>query len=151
MRDVPKDARILEIGCGDGWFGRRLRAEGWTGYVGLDLKPPADIVGDILAWRHLGIEPASFDVVLAFEVVEHVDCFQAIYDILRPGGLLMLTSPAPSLDWACHALEWAGLAQRRTSSHDHLIWFEDIPLFELVSIKRVGVLAQWGIFRKDKG
>ena len=55
--------------------------------MGLDLKPPADMVGDILAWRRLVIESASFDIVLAFEVVEHVDCFQAVYDILRPRGM----------------------------------------------------------------
>ncbi len=148
LRRLPKETRILEVGCGDGWLGRYLREHGWRQYTGLDLQPPADIVGDIRDWRNLGIAPESFEVVLAFEVVEHLDCFQALYDILRPGGLLMLTSPHPRWDWLCRIFEWAGLNQRRTSPHDHLIDFTRLPLFEPIVIRRVGVMAQWGIFRK---
>ena len=150
LRDVPKDSRILEIGCGDGWLGRELRGAGWTGYVGLDVVAPADVVGDVRDWRELGIGPESFDVVIAFEVVEHVPCFQECYDMLRPGGLLMLTSPAPRMDWLCRLLEWVGLSQKRTGPHDHLIRFEEIPLFEPVTIRRVGWMAQWGVFRKPR-
>ena len=148
LRDIPKDARILEVGSRSGWLGEIFKREGWAHAVGLDLVPPADIVGDILDWRSLRIEADSFDVVIAFEVVEHVNCFEACFDILRPGGLLMLTSPVPHMDWACRVLEAAGLSQKRTSPHDQLIYFEDIPFFEPVEIRRVGFLAQWGIFRK---
>jgi 2-polyprenyl-3-methyl-5-hydroxy-6-metoxy-1,4-benzoquinol methylase len=145
---IPADARILEIGCGDGWLGRVLRAEGWTQYTGLDLAPPADFVGDVRDWRTLGIGPESFDVIVAFEVVEHVPCFQECHDLLRPGGLLMLTSPIPERDWICALLERMGLNQRRSSPHTHLIDFRTIPLFEPVWTRRVGGLAQWGVFRK---
>jgi len=148
FRDIPKDAHILEVGCGDGWLGAQLRAGGWRHYTGLDLCPPADIVGDIRAWRGLGLDPASFDVVVAFELVEHVDCFQEIFDLLKPGGLLLLTSPHPRWDWACRLLESLGLSQRRTSPHAYLIDFHEIPLFEIVRIRRVALLAQWGVFRK---
>jgi SAM-dependent methyltransferase len=148
MRVVPAESRILEIGCGDRWAGRWLKAHGWPNYTGLDLHPPADIVGDIRDWRGLGIAPESFDVILAFEVIEHVPCFQEMYDILIPGGLALLTSPAPNADWACRILEWMRLSQRRTSPHDHLIRFQDIPRFEPIEIARVGLLAQWGVFRK---
>jgi 2-polyprenyl-3-methyl-5-hydroxy-6-metoxy-1,4-benzoquinol methylase len=148
LRGIPKDRRILEVGCGDGWVGTYLRAHGWKSYVGLDLRPPADIVGDIRDWKRLGIEPESFDVVLAFEVVEHVPCFREMHDTLRPGGLLMLTSPAPDMDWLCKALEALHLTQARTSPHNHLIRFSEVPLFEPVAIRRVGLAAQWGIFRK---
>lgn len=148
FRDIPRDARILEVGCGDGWLGRKLRDSGWRHYTGLDLHPPADIVADIRAWRALGLEPASFDVVVAFELVEHVDCFQELFDLLKPGGLLLLTSPHPKWDWACRVLERLGLSQRRTSPHAHLIDFHEIPLFEVIRIRRVALLAQWGVFRK---
>src|SRR4051794_16410666 len=69
----PKD-RVLEIGCGDGWVGRYLRSRGIEQLVGIDITPPATIVGDIREWRKLGLEPASFDFIVAFEVLEHVDC-----------------------------------------------------------------------------
>jgi 2-polyprenyl-3-methyl-5-hydroxy-6-metoxy-1,4-benzoquinol methylase len=116
----------------------------------MDLQPPADVVGDIRDWRRLGIEPESFDVIVAFELVEHVDCFHEMYDILKPGGILMLTSPAPNMDWFCQVLEALLLTQRRTSPHDHLVWFTEAPLFEIVKLKRVGLAAQWGVFRKAR-
>ena len=72
LRDVPKDRRILEIGCGDGWLGRYLKGHGWTHYTGMDARPPADVVGNIRDWRRLGLAGESFDVILAFELVEHV-------------------------------------------------------------------------------
>lgn len=150
FHDLPKESRILEIGCGDAWLGTHLRAKGWRHYVGLDLKPPADVVGDIRAWQALGLEPASFDAIVAFELVEHVDCFAEIHALLKPGGRLMLTSPAPNMDWLCQWLERVHLTQSRTSPHDHLIWFEDVPLFKPLAIRRVGLVAQWGIFTKPQ-
>lgn len=144
---IPKDARVLEIGAGSGWAGAYMRRHGWTGYVGMDVAPPADVVGDIKDWASAGLEAGSFDVILAFEVVEHVACFRECFDLLRPGGLLMLTSPAPEFDWACLLLEKAGLSQPRTSPH-RCVRFRDIPLFEAVDVRRFFLLSQWGIFRK---
>ena len=145
---LPKDARILEIGCGSRWVGDYLRANGWTHYVGADLVPPADIVGDIRDWRALGLEPESFDAIVAFEVIEHVDLTAEALALLKPGGLLLLTSPVPAMDWAMKLLETVGLNQRRTSPHDHLVRFETLPWFEPVSIVRKAGLSQWGILRK---
>lgn len=148
LKPIPKEARILEIGCGDGWVGEYLRRDGWARYVGLDLAPPADVVGDIRQWRKLGLQPESFDVILAFEVVEHVDCFRECYDLLRNGGRLMITSPVPRMDWVMQILERIGLNQQRTSPHDHLIAFRDVPFFEHREVKVIGFLAQWGTFWK---
>jgi len=145
---IPREARILEIGCGQGWVAEHLRRGGWRHYVGIDLFPPADIVGDIHAWRGLGLEPQSFDVIIAFEVVEHVDCFRECYELLKPGGKLMLTSPLPAADRVMRILEAIGVNQKRTSPHDHLVHFESIPYFQQKEIKIVGLLSQWGIFTK---
>ena len=151
LNPLAKNAAILEIGCGARWVGDHLRSAGYTGYVGNDLFPPADIVGDIRKWRELGLKGESFDAIVAFEVVEHVDLFQEAFDLLKPGGQLLLTSPVPEMDWAMQLLEAVGLNQKRTSPHDHLIDFRTIPLFEAVSIRRVAGLSQWGIFRKPAG
>lgn len=148
LESLPKSARILEIGCGSKWVGDYLKANGWAHYVGADLVAPADIVGDIKAWRELGLKPASFDVVIAFEVIEHVDLVQEAYELLKPGGQLLLTSPVPHMDWAMKILEWLGLNQRRTSPHSNLVYFEKIPLFEPVALRRKAALSQWGILRK---
>ncbi|MBA3896748.1 MAG: methyltransferase domain-containing protein [Sphingomonadaceae bacterium] len=145
---LPKDARILEIGCGSKWVGDYLRANGWTGYVGLDLESPADIVGDVREWRALGLEPEGFDAIVAFEVIEHVDFVDEAFDLLRPGGLLLLTSPVPRMDWAMKLLEAAGLNQKRTSPHSNLTDFRSIRRFESCAIARKAGLSQWGVLRK---
>jgi SAM-dependent methyltransferase len=148
LADLPKNSHILEIGCGSRWVGDYLRSNGWSHYVGADLVPPADIVGDIKAWQELGLKPASFDVVIAFEVIEHVDLVREAYDLLKPGGQLLLTSPVPHMDWAMKLLEAFGLNQRRTSPHSNLVYFDRIPLFEIVSIRNMAALSQWGVLRK---
>lgn len=145
---IPKSARILEIGSGGGWAGQHLRKNGWTGYVSLDLVPPAEVVGDVRSWRDLGLEPASFDFIIAFEVVEHVDCWQAAHDLLKPGGRLLVTTPVPHRDWALKILEALRLNQRRTSPHDHLVYLDQVALFPEKEIRVVAALSQWGVFVK---
>jgi 2-polyprenyl-3-methyl-5-hydroxy-6-metoxy-1,4-benzoquinol methylase len=148
LEPIPRDARILEVGSGSGWVGEHLRRHGWTNYVGLDLRPPADVVGDVRDWRALGLEPASFDVVVAFEVVEHVDCWHACHELLRPGGRMLVTTPLPHRDWVLRMLEAARLNQRRTSAHDHLVYLEQAPCFRERRIEVVAGLSQWGVFAK---
>jgi predicted SAM-dependent methyltransferase len=148
LAGIPAGARILEIGCGERWVGEYLRNSGHHDYRGLDLQPPADIVGSIRDWRQLGLQAASFDTILAFEVLEHVPCYQECFDLLRPGGTLRLTTPVPHWDWACRILEAVGINQRRTSPHEHLIYVEDMPLFDVVENYRFMVIGQWAILRK---
>ena len=147
---IPKEARILDVGCGEGWVGDYLKAHGWNKYTGLDLNPPADIVGDIRDWRELGISESDFDVVMAFELVEHIDCFFEFHNILRPGGLLILTSPVPHMDWLLRIFEIIGLNQKRTGPHAHLIYFKNIPFFKIKELKIVGFMSQWAILQNLK-
>jgi 2-polyprenyl-3-methyl-5-hydroxy-6-metoxy-1,4-benzoquinol methylase len=145
---ISKDAHILEIGCGGGWFADYMKSHGWDNYIGLDLAPPADIVGDIKYWTELGIREKSYDVIVGFEVIEHVNCFQELHSILKDDGVLILTSPDPHFDWICKVLEFLGLNQKRTSPHDHLVNFKDVPYFKPIRLKRIGWLIQWGVFKK---
>jgi 2-polyprenyl-3-methyl-5-hydroxy-6-metoxy-1,4-benzoquinol methylase len=148
FHDLPKTARILEVGCGAGWVGEYLERHGWHNYVGLDIVPPADVVGDVRDWANLGLEADSFDAVAAFEVVEHVDCFRACYDLLKPGGRMLITTPLPHRDWVMKALETCGLNQKRTSPHDHLVYLNQVPLFAEKRVKTVAGLSQWAVFVK---
>lgn len=145
---IPKDARILEIGCGSGWVARYLKDNGWTNYVGLDLVPPADIVGDIRDWKRIGLTAASFDIVIAFEIVEHVDCWKACSELLRPGGKMLVTTPLPHRDWILRILETMGLNQRRTSPHDHLTYIDRIPYFSKRDVRVIAGLSQWAILTR---
>jgi 2-polyprenyl-3-methyl-5-hydroxy-6-metoxy-1,4-benzoquinol methylase len=145
---IPRDAAVLEVGSGSCWVGQYLRANGWTNYTGLDLVPPAEVVGDVLEWQKLGLRAGSFDWIIAFEVVEHVDCFQACYDLLKPGGRLAITTPLPHMDWLLKFLEALGLNQRRTSPHSNLVYLDRVPLFAHKEIRRVAGLSQWAVFTK---
>lgn len=150
LQPIDRQAAILEIGCGSGWVGTYLRDNGWQGYTGIDIVPPADIVGDIRDWQELGLAAASYDVVLAFEVVEHIDIYTEIAALLKPGGRLMVTTPVPHFDWVMRGLEMAGLNQKRTSPHSQLHYLADTAGLELTEYRRVAGLSQWGIFTKPQ-
>ncbi len=85
--EVPRDARILEIGAGDGWLVEALRARGFTRYTGLDLRPPADVVGDVNEWRAAGLAYA-----LAYLVISVSAEFRYLYwtALSAPAALLAL-------------------------------------------------------------
>jgi len=152
---IPKDARILEVGCADGWVGDYAIENGWTNFVGVDIVKPENtnfkhdfIHGDINKWHELGLSENSFDAIIAFEVIEHGDFFEALYALLKPEGLFMYTTPVPHMDWACKILEKSGLNQQRTSEHSHLIYSKDIPKFEKVETSVKGFISQWGVLKK---
>lgn len=103
-------SRVLDVGCGAGANLRLLSDLGLPGVVGLDLnlasirfcreKGLGEIEqGDL---RHLPFASESFDLVLATDVLEHVDddqlAVEEIQRVLRPGGTALITVPAfPSL------------------------------------------------------
>lgn len=144
---IPKEARVLDVGCADGWAERWARERGWTNLVGLDLLGPADVVSDVRDWRAAGLDKHSFDAILAFEVVEHGDITPALHDLLKPSGRLMATTPVPQMDWACQLGELAGLLQRRTSPHTHLVDLRHVPSFEAVEHHVRGFISQWAVLR----
>ncbi len=145
---IPVQAAILEIGSGSGWVGEYLKGSGRTGYRGIDLNPPADIVGDICHWKPLGLSPESFDFIIAFEVVEHADIYPACEALLKPGGSLLVTTPLPCADWIMKTLESLGLNQKRTSPHSNLHYLRTTANLERQVYRIVGGLSQWGIFKK---
>ncbi len=135
---------IMEVGAGDGWFSNRLRKCGFR-VITLDLKEPADIIGNIMDWKFLGLQERSFDVIVALEVIEHVDCLEALCTLCKKNGLIMLSSPHPKWDWLMKILETLRLTQKRTSEHVNLIDFHKINLKPL-TIKRPLYIHQIGIF-----
>jgi 2-polyprenyl-3-methyl-5-hydroxy-6-metoxy-1,4-benzoquinol methylase len=138
---------ILEVGAGSEWFSQRIRESGYN-VTTLDLNPPANIVGDINQWKQLGIQENSFDVVIALEVIEHVDCLKSLREVCKTGGLIMLSSPHPSYDWIMKILENLNLTQKRTSPHINLTDFKDIQLPAIVR-NRPLFIHQVAIFKNE--
>jgi SAM-dependent methyltransferase len=96
--------RLLDVGCGAGYFLDAARADGWQ-VAGVELSEPAAAV----ARDSLGLEVCTgslaqaafpndaFDLVTMFEVLEHMRDPGAALDeanrVLRRGGLLAIEVP----------------------------------------------------------
>jgi 2-polyprenyl-3-methyl-5-hydroxy-6-metoxy-1,4-benzoquinol methylase len=145
---IPKDARILEIGCGSNWLRDYFLNNGWGNYTSVDIEGAPSIKGDINSWRALGLKENEFDIIIAFEVVEHDDIWAACYSLLKQGGNLLITTPYPAGDWVLRIFEFLGLNQKRTSPHNHLENIKKVYRFETVYYKKILNLSQWAIFKK---
>ena len=148
IEEIPKEKFILEIGSGSGWVGDYLKENSWTNYTGIDIIAPADIVGDIQKWKALGKKEESFDII-ASEVFEHVDCFKEYRELLRGGGMLLVTTPVPHMDWFLIMMEFLGLNQKRTRSHNNLVYLRIVSCFKNKKVKIIAFLSRWGIFTKE--
>ena len=98
-----QSGRLLDVGFGAGELLDAARRAGWT-VSGVEVALPAveqarrrgiDAYHGLLADARY--EPASFDVVVAVEILEHVSGVRALLEdiarVLRPGGLLWATTP----------------------------------------------------------
>jgi SAM-dependent methyltransferase len=111
-QELPGDGprRILSVGCGPGtglaWLLPFAGARGKV--VGLDIEElhardlPAGVEFVVGALEDAPLPDASFDAVLALDVLEHLDDDAAglrqAARLVKPGGLLLVTVPAlPSL------------------------------------------------------
>ena len=107
----PPGSRWLDLGCAYGYLVADARAGGFRA-VGVDVSAyalarvavAAPTVAGCVArgvLEHLPFADASFDVVSAFDVLEHVvDAEAALKEIgrlLRPGGVLVGATPDPLL------------------------------------------------------
>jgi SAM-dependent methyltransferase len=114
VETLPKSEhfRLLDAGCGTGQMTKLL--EGYGDAVGLEIAPEA-----IAFARRRGVKnivqgsiadppfaAGSFDLVLSLDVIEHVDndvhILSSLFDILKPGGHLIVTVPAFEILWSEH-------------------------------------------------
>ena len=108
---VGRDVRVLDIGCSSGYLARRLVHQGCS-VVGIEMDEEAAevaravceevLVGDVETMA-LPFQPASFDVVLCGDTIEHLrgprSVLENIRPLLRPDGRLILTTPNVA-NWA---------------------------------------------------
>ena len=102
--DVGEFPRLLDVGCGSGRFCRAARAHGWE-VTGVDVSSTAVEVASRIVdgtFHVMGLDEAAerlkdFDVVTAFEVLEHmkdpVDTVDKLTQMVRPGGVVLVTVP----------------------------------------------------------
>ena len=110
---LPKDARILELGCGTG---HNLAMLSGFGHVdGLELDEEARALSEKRLGRKVmssplpelaGVPDHGYDLIGAFDVIEHIaDDRAALVSIaakLKPTGKFVMTVPAHQWMWSAH-------------------------------------------------
>lgn len=111
--DLPKDSRILEIGCGTGHNLPMLAQFGEIDAIEIDETARAKAserlgkpVGTAPLPELVGVAPGSYDLVAVLDVIEHVEddvaALKAIATALKPGGKILITVPAHQWMWSAH-------------------------------------------------
>jgi 2-polyprenyl-3-methyl-5-hydroxy-6-metoxy-1,4-benzoquinol methylase len=146
-------ARLLDIGCGVGRFGHGAYARGWD-VTGIDVSELAIEIGRQAAsfpmragtLKDLVNTGERFDVVTAFEVLEHLSApLQFIMEcqqLLRPGGQVFFTVP-----------NWEARTVRTSTRPDwlppiHLLFFSEPALQTLGELARLAPVST-GVIRAD--
>ena len=97
LHALPKEARLLDVGAGEGALVERYHNEGWD-IVGVDsaYESPHVKKADLLS---LPFDDSSFDTVLCLDVLEHVEllaqpkALSEIARVLKDDGRLLLSVP----------------------------------------------------------
>jgi SAM-dependent methyltransferase len=133
----PQNARILEIGCGTG---HNLPMLGQFGQVdALELDEEARSMAEKRLGRSVmsaplpelaGVPERQYDLVGAFDVIEHIDddraALASIADRIKPGGKFVMTVPAHQWMWSAHDV--VNHHKRRYSKGALKRLIEDSPL-----------------------
>lgn len=134
---ATRGRRLLDVGCGQGQFVDASLHAGWN-VRGIDLARPAIAIGrsfglpvDVVDFFDASIEASSYDLVTMFELIEHVPrpgrFLARAEEVLRPGGLVYLTTPNfASLDRLIAGSAWEPIHP------EHLSYFTPTTLAALV-------------------
>lgn len=107
LAGFPRDAEILDLGCGDGCLLAYLQEQGFTRCRGIDcsqeqvaLAGSRGVSAEVRnLFDELAGQPASCDVIIAIDVVEHMTkpelarLGRLLFDSLKPGGRLVVQTP----------------------------------------------------------
>lgn len=153
-RYTPARGRILDVGCALGFFLEEAHRRGWQ-VEGIDISVHAaeyarerlGIPARAGVLRDGGFAPGTYDVLTMWDVIEHVTdpVGELRYgrDLLRPGGLLVLSTPdVGSLVAKVTGARWMGFKL----AEEHLYYFSRRTItlaleqagFEVLEVTSIG-------------
>jgi 2-polyprenyl-3-methyl-5-hydroxy-6-metoxy-1,4-benzoquinol methylase len=137
---------LLDVGAGNGYFVSLAAKEFGLKATGLEISTEEirfanDVVGVQLIREDIAEHEASYDVVTCFNVLEHVPDPQgflsAVIRRMKPGGLLVLTTPNPG----CVHARVKGLKEwNMVDPPHHINLFSRKALFEMLADRNMKVL-----------
>jgi SAM-dependent methyltransferase len=112
-KDLPDNARILDVGCGDGFHLDLLQKFGKSSWrlEGIDMSDRAVEMGKLRGLeihqgtvQSMAIAEGTYDLAFMIATIEHVDqpleVLQAVGKMLKPGGtVVMVTDNTDTLDF----------------------------------------------------
>ncbi|MFC4531690.1 class I SAM-dependent methyltransferase [Sphaerisporangium dianthi] len=112
LRRLGPPGRALDIGAAGGGNTRVLVGHGWDALVAdfsqtaVDLARERGLQAIHADARNLPLPDGHFDLVLAFDVLEHIQeddlAVREIFRVLRPGGTALITVPCDMALWSAH-------------------------------------------------
>jgi len=133
---LPSDrnSRVLDVGCGDGYFLKFLQSEGFSKLEGVDASndrleickkyvTPTVYHSEAIEW--LNAHPNEYEFISAHHIIEHftddklIPFVQALARSLKENGRLILTTPNATSPWAGYN-HYHDLTHRRLFATDSL-------------------------------
>ncbi len=112
---IPKNARILEVGCSGGATMDFLREQGFNDITGINIDAKGIEIADkkrgfanvfVMDGANTSFPDDHFDVILASDVLEHIQddhvALQEWMRVLKPKGRLVIFVPAFQELWSHH-------------------------------------------------
>ena len=107
IKDFPKDAGIIEFGCGSGYFLQFLNDNGFSNTFGIDISEEQvvqakskNVNADVTdVFEFVRTNKKKFDIIFALDFIEHFNkeellkLFTGFYDILNKNGILIIHTP----------------------------------------------------------
>jgi len=114
---IPRDATVLDVGCGAGYLIRDMYDLGYRHVTGIDPFLAADVqhANGVTVRRCTVAETdGTFDVVMLHHAFEHMpapaDTLRDLAHLLAPGGRLLIRIPvAGSYAWRRFGVNWVNL------------------------------------------
>lgn len=153
--------RLLDFGCGSGWYAHRMAELGWD-VTGMDFN--REVVAQVQqrfgipvvagTLPHPDIQAESFDAITMGAVLEHVhrphEVIEAAARALRPGGYLAVSVPnIASWGFRYGGADWWGLQLPH-----HLLHFSPVTLRRLLEahgleVRELRVIGRPGWMRRS--
>jgi len=113
-----REQRVLDLGCGPGFYAEELVARGAREVVGVDASPTMVELARARVPHHATfrvhdleasldwLEAVAFDLAVMALVIHHIDdrvgVLREVHRVLRPEGRLVVSTHHPTGDWGIH-------------------------------------------------